>query len=268
MKVYKEHLEKAVIVARKSGAILLDLIPKNHNLNSEERYKLMAEVDLKVHDCIFNDLNVDFTDYKYVSAYTKNQFFYKDKPLWVIDPVVGLGNFSHGDPHFAISIALMINGVTVAALVYNPVFNELFTAIKNNGAFLNQKRIHVSKTTSLKHALLSTRFPYNIREGKVTNLGLFNHLIMKAESVLNKATATLDLAYVASGQYDGFWALEMNPWDLTAGILLIKEAGGKVTTFTGENHVAESVEILATNGSIHQETLKSIASITTKVKKN
>ncbi len=261
MGAYKDHLQKAIIVAKKAGEMLIDLIPSHHSLNSKERLRLMDVADRGVHDCIYNALCEDFIDYKYISVYTENQIFYKDKPLWVIDPIVGLGNFSHGDPHFAVSIALMINGVTVVALIYNPIFNELFTAIKSQGAFLNEKRIQVSKTKKLEHALLSTRFPYDIHDGKVTNLNLFNHLILKAESVLNNATATLDLAYVASGQYDGFWALHMNPWDLTAAVLLIEEAGGKITTLSGETYMTESLEILATNAIIHKEIIKTVSKV-------
>ncbi len=261
MEVYKEHLEKAVIAAKQAGNLVLEMIPKNHQLNTEERLLLMDEADRKVHDSIYDTLCNDFLEYEYISVYTENQIFYKNKPLWVIDPIVGLGNFSHGDPHFAVSIALMINGVTVVALIYNPIFNELFTAIKEQGAFLNEKQIHVSKTKKLEHALLSTRFPYDIRNSKVTNLNLFNNLIMKSEGVLNNATATLDLAYVASGQYDGFWALQMNPWDLVAATLLIQEAGGKVSTLSGEYYFTESTEILATNANIHEEIIEVISKV-------
>jgi len=261
MEPYKKHQEQAVIAAKKGGSRLLEMFPVNHGLSSKEQSRLMNDADLEIHDCIYDAIHKDFPDYEYISVYTENQTYHKDKPLWVIDPIVGLGNFVHGDPHFAISIALMINGVTVVAIVYNPVFNELFTATKGGGAFLNDKQIHVSKTKKLESALLSTRFPYDIRDNKVTNLSLFNHLIIKAESVRNNATATLDLAYVASGQYDGFWALRMNPWDLTAGVLLIEEAGGKVTQLTGENYLTESREILATNEAIHQEIIDTIASI-------
>lgn len=265
MEPYKKHLKLAVIAVKKAGTWLLEMFPVDHGLDSQERSTLMDEADRKVHDCIYDTLNNDFPDYKYISVYTKNQTYYEDKPLWVMDPIVGLGNFSHGDPHLAISIALMINGFTVVAVVYNPIFNELFTAIKGQGAFLNDKRIQVSKTKKLEHALLSTRFPYDIRDGKVTNLTLFNHFILKAEGVLNNGTATLDLAYVASGRYDGFWSLRMNPWDLTAAVLLIEEAGGKVTDLTGDNYLTESMEILATNGTIHQEILDAIASINSKI---
>ncbi len=259
MHIYREHLVKAISAAKEAGEMLIDLIPSDHRLNSEERSKLMDDADRKVHDCIYDILNIDFPEYKYISVYTENKIFYKDKPLWVIDPIVGLGNFSHGDPHFAVSIALMINGVTVVALIYNPIFNELFTAIKSQGAFLNEKRIHVSKTKKLEHALLSTRFPYDIRHGNVTNLNLFNKLIMEAEGVLNNGTATLDLAYVASGQFDGFWALHMKPWDLTAAVLLIEEAGGRVSTLSGETYMTESLGILATNAIIHKEIVNVIS---------
>lgn len=257
----REYKEKAIAAAKKAREVLLEKFPVKHGLNSQQRSDLMNVADREVHDCIYLALSKDYPDHEYISVYTGNQTFFKDRPLWVFDPIVGLGNYGHGDPGFALSIALMLNGTTEVAVIYNPVFDELFTTIKGQGAFCNDKPIHVSNTDQLKSALLSTRFPYDIREGKTTNLMLFNHLIMQAEGVLNNGTATLDLAYVAKGRYDGFWAMRMNPWDLTAAVLLIEEAGGKVSALSGKGYLTESREILATNGIIHQEILEAIAEI-------
>jgi myo-inositol-1(or 4)-monophosphatase len=261
MECYEKHLELAIRASQKAGALLLELFPADHDLNSSERLAFVDKVDRKVHRCIYETIILQFPDYGYISVYTKNQTFFKDRPLWVLDPIVGLGNYGHGDPGFAISIALMLEGVTEIAVVYNPVFDQMFTAIRGQGALLNGKSICVSKTERLNEALLSTRFPYDLLDRKVTNLELFNELILKAEGIRNNATATLDLAYVASGQYDGFWAVNMNPWDLTAAVLLIEEAGGKVSTLSNKNYVTESKEILATNGKIHQEIIETIASV-------
>ena len=267
MKSYSKYRNEAVVAAKKAGELLSSLLPANCDLNSDERLQLMDSADRKVHDCLLQTLLRSFPDHSYISVYTENPTFFTDRPLWVLDPIVGLGNFSHGDPHFAISIALMLNGVTVTSVIHNPVFGELFSAEKGQGAFLNNRPISVSVTNELKHSLLATRFPYDIREAKRTNLELFNTLILKAEGVLNHGSATLDLAYVASGRYDGFWAIHMNPWDLTAAVLLIEEAGGMVSTLSGEDYFTESVEILATNGKIHQEVLKTVEAVVIKKQK-
>ncbi len=254
-------LEQAVIASKKTGDVLLGMMPMDHRLNAQERSNLMDEADQKSCDCLYDSIHKDFPDHEYISVGTENQTFFKEGFLWVLDPLVGLGNFAHGDQHYAISAALMVDGITVAGVVYNPVFNELFTAIRGHGSFLNGKSINVSNTDKLEHSLLALRFPYDIHDGKITNLSIFNHLIMKAEGILNNGTATLDLAYVACGQYDGFWALNMNPWDLTAAVLLIEEAGGKVTTLSGEDYFIESMEILGTNGTIHQEVIDAISEV-------
>ncbi len=255
------YLQQAVIAAKKTGDVLLKMMPMDHRLNAQERSKLMDDVDHKSDDCLYESIREVFPDHQYISVGTENQIFHKEGFLWVLDPLVGLGNFAHGDPHYAISAALIVDGIIVAGVVYNPVFNELFTALKGYGSFLNGKPIRVSNTEKMENSLLSIRFPYDIHDGKVTNLSIFNHIIMKAEGILNNGTATLDLAYVACGQYDGFWALNMNPWDLTAAVLLIEEAGGKVTTLTDEDYFIESTEILGTNGTIHQEVIDAIFEI-------
>jgi myo-inositol-1(or 4)-monophosphatase len=254
-------LEKAVTASKKTGDTLRGMMPVDHRLNAQERLNLIDEADHKSHDSLYDSIREAFPEHEYVSAATENQTFFKEGYLWVLDPLIGLVNFSHGDPHYSISAALMVDGITVAGVVYNPVFNELFTAIKGHGSFLNGKSIRVSNTDTLKHSLLATRFPYDIRDGKTTNLGIFNHLITKTEGIFNNSTATFDLANVACGQYDGFWALHMSPWDLTAAILLIKEAGGKVTTLSGEDYFTDSKEILATNGAFHQEVVDTISEI-------
>ena len=255
------YLQQAVIASKKTGDVLLEMMPMDHKLNAQERSKLIDDVDHKSDDCLYNSIREVFPDHQYISVGTKNQTFFKEGYLWVLDPLVGLGNFARGDPHYAISSALMIDGIIVAGVVYNPVFKELFTAVKGHGSFLNDKPIRVSNTDKLENSLLSIRFPYDIHNRKVTNLSIFNHLIMKAEGIMNNGTATLDLAYAACGQYDGFWALNMNPGDLTAAVLLIEEAGGKVTTLSGENYFIESMEILGTNGTIHQEVIDAISEI-------
>ncbi len=252
------YLKVARNIAKKSGELLVERLPSELNLAVRQRRILMESADREVHDYMYNELKLHYPSHSFISVFSKNQKFHKDRPQWVIDPIVGLANFGHGDPGFALSIAFVENGITELAVVYSPIFEQLFTAIKGGGTYLNGQKIQVSRTGELQDSLLSTRFPYDIRTSNVTNLEIFAELILKAESVRNNATASLDLAYVASGQYDGFWAINMNPWDLVAAALLVEEAGGKVTGLSGEPYQMEFGNILATNGVIHNEVVKAI----------
>ena len=252
------YIKHAILAAKIAGKLLIELTP-TIPLSSIERKKLMNEADRAVHDSIYETLRKAFPNQRYLSVFSENQSFITDGALWIIDPIVGLGNFGHGNAYYALSIALNIDDVTTVGVIYNPVFNDLFTCIKGQGAYLNNNSISISKTLHLKDALLSTRFPYDLSEKNKSILNVYNDMVLRCEDVLNHATATLDLAYVAAGRFDGFWAKGMNPWDLTAAALLIKEAGGKVTTLSGDNHSTESTEIIATNGAIHKEVVNIIA---------
>ena len=254
----KVYLNYAILAAKKAGKILLELAP-SILLSPIERQELIDRVDRKTHDCILKTLLDAFPKLKYISEYSENQTFFTDKALWIIDPIVGLGNYGHGSPYYALSIALNIDDVTTVGVIYNPVFNELFTCIKGQGAYLNNNSISISKTLHLKDALLSTRFPYDLSEKNKSILNVYNDMVLRSEDVLNHATATLDLAYVAAGRFDGFWAMGMNPWDLTSAALLVKEAGGKVTAFSGDNYFTQCTEIIANNGTIHQEMIHIIS---------
>ncbi len=250
-----EYLKVAKDIANKAGELLVERFPIGSNLTVQQRGNLMDSADRDVHDLIHDGLKLHFPTHILISVFTENQQFHVDRPFWVIDPIVGLGNFGHGDSGFALSIAYVDHGITQLAVVYNPILGQMFTAHRNRGSYLNGQKIWVSKTVELKHSLLSTRFPYDIKTAKETNLRAFNKLILKAESVRNNATATLDMAYVASGQYDGFWAIDMNPWDLIAATLLVEEAGGSVSGVCGEQYDIQSKDVLVTNGLIHDEVL-------------
>ena len=254
----RAYLKHAILAAKKAGKLLIELTPAIP-LTAIERKKLMDKADRKVHDSIYETLRKAFPNQRYLSVFSENQSFITDGALWIIDPIVGLGNFGHGNAYYALSIALNIDDVTTVGVIYNPVFNELFTCIKGQGAYLNNNSISVSKTLHLKDALLSTRFPYDLSEKNKSIFNVYNDMVLRSEDVLNHATATLDLAYVAAGRFDGFWAMGMNPWDLTSAALLVKEAGGKVTAFSGDNYFTQCTEIIANNGTIHQEMIHIIS---------
>lgn len=177
---------------------------------------------------------------------------------WIIDPLDGTTNFIHGFPQYAISIALAHRGQIIQAAVYDPGRNELFTASKGGGAFLNERRIRVSKCLKLETALIGTGFPYRIYEHIDTYLAIFKELARKSAGIRRPGAAALDLAYVACGRFDGFWEFGLSPWDMAGGILLISEAGGLVGDLAGNESYLETGNIVAGNPKIFAQLLQVI----------
>jgi len=177
--------------------------------------------------------------------------------IWIIDPLDGTTNFAHNLGLFAVSIAFSIKGDIAAGIVLNPITGELFTAVKGEGAELNGIPIHVSETTSLSESLLVTGFPYNVNDMKPLQARFFNCL-KASQGIRRLGSAALDLCYVASGRFEGFWEENLKPWDTAGGLIIAKEAGAIVTDFSGNQFDVNKKEILATNGLIHQEMIKSL----------
>ncbi len=166
---------------------------------------------------------------------------------WIVDPIDGTSNFLHGIPHFAISIALERDGQLVAGLVFNPVTDELFTAEKGYGAFLNDRRLRVSARRSLEEALIATGIPFKGKPDHETFQKELSALMGEVAGIRRFGSAALDLAYVAAGRYEGFWERNLNAWDIAAGILLVREAGGFVQEIEGGANMMDSGSILAAN---------------------
>lgn len=171
---------------------------------------------------------------------------------WIVDPLDGTTNFAHGLPVWAISIGLEVEGDILLGAVYDPTRREMFSAIRQRGAYLNNKKIHVSKTKKLEYSLLVTGFPYDIRRSKQNNLRQFSDFAVRAQAVRRLGSAALDLCYTACGRFDGYWELKLSPWDQAAGSLILREAGGRVTDFTGGEFDIYGDEVLGTNGFIHR----------------
>lgn len=177
---------------------------------------------------------------------------------WIIDPLDGTTNFAHHLPIWALSIALEYDGEIVLGVVYDPTRREIFHAVKGKGAFLNNKRITVSRVRKLTRALLVTGFPYDIRESRENNLDHFGHFALCAQAVRRLGSAALDLCYTACGRFDGYWELKLSPWDQAAGSLIVLEAGGRITDFHDRAFDIYGNEVLASNGSIHRAMLRVI----------
>ncbi len=179
--------------------------------------------------------------------------------VWIIDPLDGTTNFLHGVPQYAVSIALQHNGVLTQAVVYDPTKNDLFTATRGRGAFLNDKRIRVSKRKQLIDSLIGTGFPYTRFEHMDAYLAIFKDIMQNSAGLRRPGAASLDLAWTAAGRYDGFYETGLKPWDIAAGCLLITEAGGIVSDLAGSAKHLESGHVCAGNPNIHEQLLKVIA---------
>jgi myo-inositol-1(or 4)-monophosphatase len=172
---------------------------------------------------------------------------------WVIDPLDGTMNFAHGIPIFSVSIGVMKNNVIIAGVVYDVMMDILYTAEKGKGAFANGKQLNVSDTTEIAEALLATGFSYDIKDNPKNAISRFNDLLKLASGIRRLGSAAIDCCYVASGAFDGFWEVKINAWDICAGQIIIEEAGGKMTDFSGNeiNYKDYSnIEMLATNGKV------------------
>jgi myo-inositol-1(or 4)-monophosphatase len=181
------------------------------------------------------------------------------RPRWIIDPLDGTVNYAHGFPMFCVSIACEVAGVVEVGVIYDPLREELFEARRGHGAWLNGRRLSVSPTDRLEAALLVTGFPYNIRERLPATMARLQNMIARAQGVRRAGSAALDLAYVAAGRFDGFWEEGLKPWDTAAGVLLVSEAGGRLSTFEGRPYDLLAPTIVASNGRLHDAMLAGLA---------
>ena len=179
--------------------------------------------------------------------------------MWIVDPLDGTTNFLHGFPQYSVSIALSQKGLITQAVVFDPVHNDLYTATRGSGAYLNDRRIRVSKRTRLEDALIGTGFPFRNFDNLDTYLAIFRELVQKTSGIRRPGSAALDLASVAAGRFDGFWEFSLSPWDIAAGTLLITEAGGLVADLQGGADYLKNGHIAAGSPKIFGQLLKVIA---------
>ena len=243
-------LETAVEASRKAGDLLKDNFGKSIRVDYKGRINLVTELDFRSESLILRIIRERFPEHDILteeSRIPQRGAAYR----WIIDPLDGTTSYAHGYPFFAVSIGVEVNGKSALGVVYNPLLDELFHAVSGGGSFLNGKTIHVSETSELDRSLLSTGFPYNIRDYSGKNLDNFNRAVMNSQGIRRDGSAALDLCHVASGRNDGFWERGLLPWDVAAGSLLVTEAGGRVTDFRDNETDIFGKELLATNGLIH-----------------
>jgi myo-inositol-1(or 4)-monophosphatase len=241
----------AVSLAREAGAIQKKHLGLAKKVEHKGAVDLVTQVDRLCEELITCRILERFPTHRIVAEESEHSV-QKGSPFkWYVDPLDGTTNYVHGYPCFSVSIGLEVDGQIVLGVVYDPMGDEIYHAIKGNGASLNGKTISVSETQQLGHSLLATGFPYDIRESRENNLEYFTRFALASQGVRRDGSAALDLCYVATGRFDGFWEMKLRPWDLAAGIVIVKEAGGRVSDFGNGPLRIDSGEVLATNGLIH-----------------
>jgi myo-inositol-1(or 4)-monophosphatase len=227
--------------------------------NKEGRHNLVTEYDHAAEKLIFSTIRAAFPDHVFLGEESGGAAETPPNTIrWIVDPLDGTVNFAHSIPIFCVSIgAERINadgvGELVCGVIFAPMTNELFTASLGGGAFLNGAPIHVSSTAKLDDAILVTGFPYNANDNPLGCIDHFGRFVRMGLPVRRLGSAAIDLAYLAAGRFDGYWEVSLQPWDVTAGKLILAEAGGMMTRYDGTPHSIMSGTMLATNGRIHEE---------------
>lgn len=250
-----EFMQTAVDAALKGGEVLISRFGASNNIRFKDKINLVTEADTLSEQAVVDVIKNSYPDHQILGEEGVANGGESDHK-WIIDPLDGTTNYAHGYSVFSVSIGLEVKGKIVAGVVYNPVLKELFRAEKGKGAYLGDKRLKVSTTDKLIDSLLSTGFPYVRMTGGPTNLDYFNRAIMKCREIRRDGSAALDLCYLAAGRFDGFWELMLKPWDVAAGMLILTEAGGKVTDLKGGSYSIYSDELLSSNGLIHEELME------------
>lgn len=241
---------------RDAGKILKSQIRRRQVVEKKSELSIVTETDKKLEKIILKIIRANFPDHSILaeeSAPTGNS-----RSRWIIDPLDGTTNFAHTHEACCVSIAFEYEGKLLMGGVYDPFRDELFFAEKGKGATLNGKKIHVSRTPWLSEALLATGFPYDRRERMDDYLPIFRAFLMKVQDLRRAGSAALDMCYVACGRYDGYWEGNLQPWDKAAGMLIVTEAGGKVTDFKGNPLTVDSWQNVAANALIHKEMLQTL----------
>lgn len=257
----KELFDVALRAAQTAGKYVLESMSELGQVDYKGRADLVTDVDKTSENIIMEHIGEAFPDHSILAEESGGRPTDADV-VWIIDPLDGTSNYVHGYPAFAISIAVKIEENLAIGVVYDPWKEELFSAMRGKGAYLNQTPIRVSKTTDLSHSLISTGLPYEVNEHWHSTFDLFKLFYAHTHGVRRDGSAALDLCTVAAGRFDGFWEYDLSPWDVAAGLLIVREAGGVTTNFANEQSALYDEVFLATNGRIHQQMLDIIQVVT------
>jgi myo-inositol-1(or 4)-monophosphatase len=249
-------LQQIEEISRHSGEILRRGYGQKHQIDFKGEIDLVTEIDHESEDYILGELAVKFPDHRVFSEESGERKG-SDEHVWYIDPLDGTLNYSHGLGIFCVSIAYAQQGKLQLAAVHDPIADELYTAERGRGAWLNGTPIHVSAISELKASLLVTGFPYDAWTNPVNNFAEFERFSRRSQGVRRLGSAALDLCYVAAGRLDGFWEIRLNAWDVAAGALIAQEAGAKVTNVRGsEDFITKPQSVLAANVALHAKMLE------------
>jgi myo-inositol-1(or 4)-monophosphatase len=250
-------LNVAVKAARRAGNIInrASLSSDKIQVTRKQHNDFVTEVDQAAESAIIDTLKDAYPDHGFLAEETgevvSSSAEGQPNHVWIIDPLDGTTNFIHGFPQYAVSIALAVDGVTQQAVVYDPTRDELFTATRGAGAYVNNRRLRVAGRTKMSEALIATGFPYREDQDVEAYLEIFAQMTRQCAGLRRPGAASLDLAYVAAGRVDGFFEQGLKPWDMAAGALLITEAGGLVGNYAGEESYLNTGEIMAANPRIY-----------------
>ena len=258
---YDAILQITLSIVRAAGEIVRAAFPRTalDHVSFKGAVNPVTGTDIAAEELIVARLRAAFPGHRILAEESGGQDWrLPGPPIWLIDPLDGTNNFAHGFPHVGLSLALLVEGKVVVGVIHDPLRRETFAATVGGGATLDGRPIRVSGIEYLEGAFLATGFPYDRRTAHDNNVERLDHFLRRSQGVRRAGAATLDLAYVACGRLDGFWEIRLKPWDVAAGILLVREAGGKATDFEGSLNCLSGEFIVASNGHIHGEMLRVI----------
>jgi myo-inositol-1(or 4)-monophosphatase len=255
-----EVLALAERLARAAGAIQRERYETDVRIGTKSAaIDLVTEVDHACEALMVETLRAERPDDAVLAEEGRGQDRADAAWRWIIDPLDGTTNYAHGYPRFCVSIGVEQRGVRSVGVVYDPLLEELYTAVRGQGSFLNGRRLQVSEETELGRSLVATGFAYDVRQNPADNLDHFAAFVKNARAVRRDGSAALDLCYLAAGRFDGFWELQLHPWDVAAGFLIVEEAGGRVSDRAGGPPPRSGRDTVASNGRIHAAMLKLLA---------
>ena len=246
-------------IAREAGALLMDFFRKRVAVEYKGDVDLVTVADRTSEKLITERIRQRWPQHGIMGEEGTRSDLGNDY-RWYVDPLDGTTNFAHSYPVFCISLALEYKGERIVGVIFDPTRDEMFTVERGGGAFVNDRRIQVSSVSNLAECLVATGFPSHKRH-KNPNIYFYHQITLKTHGVRRAGSAALDLASVAAGRFDGFWEFNLNPWDTAAGVLLVEEAGGRVTDFTGQPFQIASHEVLASNGIVHPDLVREFQAI-------
>jgi myo-inositol-1(or 4)-monophosphatase len=250
-------LNIAIRAARNAGKVIVKGFENLESVEVEEKSlnDYVSSIDKEAELAIIGTLRKSYPDHCIVAEESGLEEGKDKDHQWIIDPLDGTSNFIHGIPHFAVSIALKIKGRTEVGVVFDPIRNELFSAVKGQSAQINGYRTRTTNMPKLTGTILATGFPFKQKHQTETYLNIFKDFFMDVADMRRAGSAALDLAYVAAGRIDGFWEFGLKPWDIAAGELLLKESGAMMTDFNGGNDYMKSGNVVAANPKLLKEML-------------